>query len=128
MATAHASVKDALAALAGVEASVGPLLQAYVLFIRANFAGATQQLADFGLQPPKAKAPRTSEQKAASAAKLRATRKARGTTSKKQKLAVTGGVTGVEITPVMGSSEAAPPAAPQPAANASSAPTGSTTK
>jgi hypothetical protein len=86
------------------------------------------QLADFGLQPPKARKPLTNEQRAAAVAKLRATRAARGTTSKKQKLSVKGDVTGVQITPVRtapaASTASIRPASspPQPASNTSTAP------
>jgi hypothetical protein len=76
-----------------------------------------QSLADFGLQPPKARAPLTSEQKTAATVKAIATRKARGTTSKKQKLAISGHVIGVTVTPI--TEPAASPAA-QPASTASS--------
>ena len=109
---AHASVTDALAKLAPVEASMSPVIGAYVRFIRVTLGNAAQDLADFGLAPPKVRAPRTSEQNAAAAAKARATRKARGTTSKKQKLAVKGNVTGVNITPV--TEPVPPPAQPAP--------------
>jgi len=68
----------------------------------------TQTLADYGLKPPKAKTPQTSEQKAKAAAKLRATRIARGTTSKKQKAKIHGVVTATTGTP------AAPPTPPGP--------------
>ena len=57
-------------------------------------------LADFGLAPRKEPAPKTTEEKAAAAAKAKATRQARGTTSKKQKLTVKGNVTGIIVTPV----------------------------
>src|SRR5260370_42324395 len=69
---------------------------------------ATETLADYGLKPLKARATRTSEQKAKAAAKVRATRKARGTTSKKQKASVHGMVTTTEPS-------AAPPTPPKPA-------------
>jgi hypothetical protein len=110
---AHANVKDAMAALASVESNVNPPMRAYVKLVRAAFNSATQTLADFGLQPPKARAPRTSEQNAAAAAKAKATRAARGTTSKKQKLAVKGNVTGVTVTPVVSAHAATPPSAEQ---------------
>ncbi len=76
------------------QAQVGPILLAFKRLVLAAFANATQTLADFGLTPPKARAPLTAEQLAARAAKAKATRAARGTTSKKQKLAVKGNVTG----------------------------------
>jgi hypothetical protein len=110
---AQANAKDTVAAMQGIEATVGPLIGAYKRFIHASFASVTQTLADFGLTPPKARAPLTVEQKAAAKAKSEATRLARGTTSKKQKLAITGNVTGVTVTPITAPT-AAPPASPAP--------------
>jgi hypothetical protein len=115
--TAQKSAKDALTTKLGTETKVAPVLQALRSFILAAFSNATQSLADFGFQAPKARTPLTSEQKAAAVAKARATRAARGTTSSKQKLAISGNVTGVTITPNTA------PASPSPtASNASSAP------
>ena len=110
---AEAGAKDALAAEQVTQTQVGPILRAYERLVLATFASATQTLADFGLAPPKARAPLTAQQRAARAAKAKATRVARGTTSKKQKLAVKGNVTGVTVTP-MTAPTAAPPAAPVP--------------
>jgi hypothetical protein len=110
---AQATAKDAVAAMQGIEATVVPLMGAYQRFLRASFASVTQTLADFGLTPPKARAPLTVEQKAAAKAKSEATRLARGTTSKKKKLAVTGNVTGVTVTPITAPA-AATPASPAP--------------
>jgi hypothetical protein len=124
--TAHAGVKDAIAALAGMTAKAGPTVSAYHRFVLAAFSNATQTLADFGIAAPKPRAPRTSEQNAAAAAKAKATRAARGTASKKQKAAVKGAVTGVAITPVTGPAPAEPaaPAAPaKPASSTATAPT-----
>jgi hypothetical protein len=56
----------------------------------------------------KVAAPLTSEKRVVAVAKARATREARGTTSKKQKLAIHGNVTGVTVTPVT-----SPPATPE---------------
>jgi hypothetical protein len=112
LSAAHAGVKDAGVALRGIEATVGPLARDYKRFILAAFGSATQTLADFGLQPPKARKPSTSEQRAVRLAKIRATRKARGTTSRKQKLAVKGDVTGVNITPVTHASASSPSTTP----------------
>jgi hypothetical protein len=117
---AQAGAKDALTAAQGAQANVGPIMKAYKKFVLAAFANAAQTLADFGLEPPKVPAPRTSEEKAAAAAKAEATRVARGTTSKKQKLKVKGNVTGVTVTPVIAPT-AAPPSA-QPVSPAPSAP------
>jgi hypothetical protein len=83
---AQAGAKDALATEQGAVTKVGPIVQAYKRLVLAAFASATQTLADFGIPVPKARTPLTTEQKAAAAAKGKATRTARGTTSKKQKL------------------------------------------
>jgi len=90
---AHASVKDGVAALRAAETKVAPVIRDYTSFLRATFSTATAQLGDFGLQAPKAHQPLTTEKRAAATAKMKATRAARGTTSKKQKLAVKGNVT-----------------------------------
>jgi len=73
---------------------------AYVGFVRAAYGGSPAILADFGLQPKKTRKPRTAEQLAAAKAKRDATRKARGTMGKKEKLSIKGDVTGVIVTPV----------------------------
>jgi hypothetical protein len=127
---AQTGAKDALAAEQAAQLQVGPIVKAYERLVLAAFPSATQTLADFGLKPHKARAPLTSEQLAAQAAKAKATRVARGTTSKKKKLAVKGDVTGVTVTPVHAPA-AAPPAEPvtpvmpppaQPVSTASSGP------
>lgn len=122
---AHAGVKAALTALAKVTATVGPIERAYRRCVLAAFASAPQELADFGVAPPKARAPRTSAQNAAAAAKAKATRAARGTTSRKKKLAVKGDVTGVSITPVT-TPEGPAPSPVQPATSNPTAPHGAT--
>jgi len=110
---AETSAKDALTAAQATQAKVGPILRAYERLVLVTFAGATQTLADFGLAPPKARTPLTAQQLAARAAKARATRIARGTMSKKKKLAVKGDVTGVVVTPVT-APPVATPASPEP--------------
>jgi hypothetical protein len=125
---AQAGAKDALAAEQAAETQVGPILLAYKRLVLATFASATQTLADFGLAPPKARTPFTTEQLAVRAAKAKATRTARGTTSKKQKLAIKGNVTGVTVTPITAPTAATPSPA-QRVSTASSAPaTGAATK
>ena len=109
---AQSSASDAVTALHATETKMAPLLRAYRSFVRAAFSTAASQLADFGLPPPKARKPLDSEERAAATAKMRATRKARGTTSKKQKLGVKGDVTGVIVTPVTLAGPASPTAAP----------------
>jgi len=112
---AKANVKVKLAAEKAQAPALHDLLIAYVAFVRATFSSASV-LADFGLAPRKAATPLTVEQQAAAKAKRAATRKARGTMGKKEKLAVKGDVTGVAITPIT-----APAAQPAPAAATSSA-------
>jgi hypothetical protein len=127
---AQAKAKDAKLAFTGENTKAAPVIRDLRRFLRATFGNATEALADFGLKPTKAPAPKTAEQRVVATAKLRATRKARGTASHKQKLAVKGNVVGVDVTPVTVS--VAPSPATQPASTASSAPapqgTGAATK
>jgi ABC-type transporter Mla subunit MlaD len=112
---AQAQAKDAVLALRNVEATTAPLLRDFKRFLLATFSTSVHDLSDFGLEPPKAPKPLSTEKRAAATAKMKATRAARGTTSKKQKLAVKGNVTGVVVTPVTtapASPHAASPAAP----------------
>jgi hypothetical protein len=121
---AHAALKVALAAWAAEEAKMGPVILALRRILQSMFANAPDTLLVYGLEPRKVPAPRTAAQKAASAAKAKATRIARGTTSKKQKLTVSGNVTGITITPITAPT-AAPPGQPvnaQPATPAAAPP------
>jgi hypothetical protein len=113
--TAQANAKVAVAAMNKVATQVDPVVQNLRNNLLTMYGDAADTLALFDLAPRKAPAPRTSEEKAASAAKAEATRKARGTTSKKQKLAVTGNVTGITITPITTPGSATPSAQPVPA-------------
>jgi hypothetical protein len=116
---AHAATKEAVATLRGSRAKVSPVMLAYKRWLLTTFGTATQTLADFGVQPPKARTPMTSEKSAAAAAKRASTRKARGTVGKKKKLAVKGDVTGVIVTPVTTVVASTPSATPaEPASNA----------
>jgi hypothetical protein len=119
---AQAGAKDALAVERAAQTQVGPILLAYKRLVLAAFANTSQTLADFGLTPPKARAQLTTEQRVARAAKAKATRVARGTTSKKQKLAIKGDVTGVTVTPITAPTAAEPSAAPAPAVKSASPP------
>ena len=123
---AQLAAKDALTAKLGIESTVGPTIQAYRRFVLAAFSTAAQTLADFGIEAPKPRAPMTAEQHVAAVAKLRATREARGTTSKKKKLAISGNVTGVTITPV--TAPASPVAQTVSTASSTPAPAGIATK
>jgi hypothetical protein len=109
---AHTSVKDLVTEQRATESKVAPFLRDYTKFLRGTFGTGATLLADFGLQPPKARMPLTAEQRVARGAKAKATREARGTTSKKKKLAVKGDVTGVVVTPVTSHPAPAPVAAP----------------
>jgi hypothetical protein len=100
------------------EDTQGPALRtffiAFVTYVRSAFGSSPDVLADFGLAPKKVPAPRTAEQKAATAAKAKATRAARGTKGPKAKLSVKGNVTGVTVIPIT-TSGAPEPAQPAPA-------------
>ena len=89
--------------------------------IRSNvawmFSNQVSTLTAFAIAPRKVPVPLTAAKRAAAIAKAKATRLARGTTSKKQKAALTGDVTGVTITPVT-SSAVIPAAPPLPVATA----------
>jgi hypothetical protein len=104
------------------------LIGEYTKFVRATFGTTADALADFDLEPPKVPAPRTTAEKAVSAAKAKATRQARGTTSAKQKKSVKGNITAtLVVTPVTSAPAPAPvteaPGAPvSPAAAATPAP------
>ena len=107
---ARAGATDAVAAMNGAVAKAGPVVP-----VPQEQPPQHQRHCDVdsrGLrppEPPKARTPLTSAEKTAAAAKAKATRAARGTTSKKAKLKVTGNVTGVTVTPI--TAPAAPPAA-----------------
>jgi hypothetical protein len=90
--TEKASWKGALKNLADAQAKVGPTLGAYRSWVQATYGNAPAILADFGLAPPKARAPLTTEQQAAAVAKRKATKAARHTMGAVQKKAVKGNV------------------------------------
>ena len=125
--TAQANAKVTVSALRATVAKVGPVSLALKRNLLNTFGDATDILALFGLEPKKAPAPRTAKVLAVAAAKAEATRKARGTTSKKQKLTVTGNVTGVSFTPITASTDVTPSAQPA-TATPTAAPQGTTGK
>jgi hypothetical protein len=112
LSAARLTASDAIAALRTTEAKVDPVIRDYASFLRATFRDATALLGDFGLLAPKARTPLTAEKRVAATAKARATRIARGTVSKKQKLAIHGDVTGVTVTPITTSAPAPAPVSP----------------
>jgi hypothetical protein len=60
----HASVKDAVMELRAIETQVAPLMRDYQRVVLAAFSTGAQELADFGMQPPKARTPMDSEKRA----------------------------------------------------------------
>jgi nucleoid DNA-binding protein len=76
------------------------------------FAGSIDGLADFGLKPRKTRTARTPEEKAAAAAKAKATRALRHTMGSKQKAKVK--ATAPQAAPATPPSPAAAPSAPKP--------------
>jgi hypothetical protein len=121
---AKGAYHDAVVNERKLQATTGLVITA----VRQNLANAFKNVsATMGalmLHARKAPAPLSTAALAAKEAKARATREARGTGSKKQKAAVTGNVTGVNITPIAAPVTSAP--APEPATAPSAAPTGAT--
>jgi hypothetical protein len=124
---ADAVAKAKLAAEDAQAPALLSLMAALVQYVKLTFSGSPDVLADFGLKPKKVRAPMTAEQKAAANAKRKATRAARGITTKADKQAKTGNVVGVTITPIVNASPAPvvtqptePNASPAPAAGTAS--------
>jgi hypothetical protein len=117
------AARTAMEAKLSAERAKGPALRVFLLefvsFVRATFGASPDTLADFGLKPKKAPTPLTADEKAAKAAKAKATRAARGTIGKTKKLAISGNVKGIVVTPVTVTVNA--PAPPQAAAPAQGA-------
>ena len=90
------------------------LIAGFTKFARTMFGTTADALADLDLEPPKVPAPRTAAEKAISAAKGKATRQARGTTSAKQKKSVKGNVTAVLVVTPATPAPAAAPVSPAP--------------
>lgn len=82
---AKASTKAKLAVEKADMPELRIFMNAFVTFVKAAFGTAPDVLADFGLHP-KARTQLTAEAKTAAAAKRKATRAARHTTSAKQKI------------------------------------------
>jgi len=101
--TARSVVNAKLVAEKAQAPALRSLLAAVVSFVKLTFSESPDVLADFGLPPKTVKTPLTTEQQAVAVAKRKATRVARGTTSKKAKMAVKGDVIGVTLTPVKAS-------------------------
>jgi hypothetical protein len=123
--TARAALKAAVLAASNQRATSSQLLYDLKQTLRAMFSGQPDVLADFGLTPRKTAA-KTPEEKVATAAKAKATRKARGTdVGKVKRKEITGNVTGVIVTPIIAPAAAQAPApqpVPEPAPTAPPAP------
>ncbi len=101
-----------------VVAQVAPVRASVHSVLEGRYGKSSTQMLTYGFSPQKV-AERTVASKAGAIAKNEATRTARGTKGSKKKLDVTGGVTGVVITPVTSSQTPATPATqPAPAAAA----------
>jgi hypothetical protein len=98
--TARAALQAKVALETAQATAMRAFMGAFVRIVRGSFGNQPDVLADFGLKPIAAKTPLTVEQKAAAAAKRKATRAARGTVGSKAKAAIKGNVTGVVVTPV----------------------------
>jgi hypothetical protein len=128
---AEAAYHEAVANERALQATDGPIISAVRQNLAVAFGSLPTTLAGLGVSARKKPAPLSTQALAAKAAKAEATRKARGTTSKKQKATVTGDVSGVTITPVVVGA-AAPEATPavtaptQPAASSTAVGTGGT--
>jgi hypothetical protein len=127
----HEAVLDSDEEYAQTDAYVQSVRQS----VQAMYGNSPTILADFGEVPKKAPTPLTATAKVVAAAKRAATRKARGTTSKRAKQAIVGALSGPVVVSEDGtvtdgssgastggsSTSAASPAAPSAASNGSSA-------
>ncbi len=111
---ARAQWLDAVATYKAVNTKLTPVIRALRQYVINVYGPDNPVLADFGFSPPK-RVTLTPEQNVAKAAKAAATRKARGTTGKKQKAAIKGVVSttpaGTAPPPATAPTPAAPPAA-----------------
>jgi hypothetical protein len=96
-----------------VVAEVAPVRAAIQSVLQGRYGKGSSKLLAYGFTPQKV-AERTVASKAGAIVKNEATRTARGTKGSKKKLEITGGVTGVKITPVTSTPNAAPVATPAP--------------
>ena len=128
---AQAAAKVALNAEEAQAPALLIVIDALVSYVELTYAKSPDVLADFGLKPRKAPTPLTAEQKAAANAKRRATRAARGITTKAATQAKTGNVVDVQITPVLAGTPVvtqptAPTAPPVPQTGGASSGSGNT--
>ncbi len=98
--TARTSVETARLAEATALATNGAIVKGIRDYVALMFGNNPTTLAAFDITPKKPRTPLSNAARIAAQAKAEATRLARGTTSKKKKAAIRGGVTGVTITPI----------------------------
>ena len=96
---AKAAYKGAVAAEQSLLTTNHSVIEGLKQNLGLVFGNSPATLAGLGIVPRKKPAPLSSAALAAKTAKAEATRKARGTTSKKVKAAISGNVSGVTITP-----------------------------
>jgi hypothetical protein len=96
---AIATQRAALAARIQAERVAAPsqlaVIRAFETVVRGAFGDAADALADFGLTPPKPRSPMTAEATAVAVAKRAATREARHTMGKNQRLPLRRGTSGI---------------------------------
>jgi hypothetical protein len=92
---AKAAWQDALTSLDDEHTKVVLVLRGYQSLLLATYGNAPATLADYGLTPRKGPTPPSADVKAAAVAKRVATRKARHTMGKKQKLPLRRGTSGI---------------------------------
>jgi hypothetical protein len=119
---AQATAKAKLQAEKAQAPSLLAIVVAWVLYLKATFGTAPDVLGDFGIQPPKARRPRTAEEKAIAPAKARATREARGTKGKKAKKNVKGNVLATLVVTPLAASQPVASVSPSPAAPSAATP------
>ncbi|HEY6462105.1 MAG TPA: hypothetical protein VIY73_18190 [Polyangiaceae bacterium] len=112
---AQATAKAKLTAEEAQAPALLVLTDALTAYVRVAFSESPDVLADFGLEPKRAPTPLTAEKQAAANAKRKATRAARGITTKAERMAKTGNVVGVIITPVLAPASPAPVVTQDPA-------------
>ncbi len=100
----------------------GPLVRGVRAAIAEAFVNSPGTLVALDVQPRKAPRPLTAEARLVAKAKAKATREARGTTSKKQKAKITGNVTGVTVTPITTGATPTAAVAPTPASTGVTSP------
>ncbi|HEY3819360.1 MAG TPA: hypothetical protein VGL81_19460 [Polyangiaceae bacterium] len=107
-ASAHVNYLAAVASEKGVILGQAQFLDDLKQTLRARFSTSSTTLADFGLAA-RTRAKPTPKTQVAAAAKVKATREARGTKGSKQLAEVQGNVTGVVVTPVVAGAPATEP-------------------